>query len=153
MKFTIRKAVLTDLHELKNLFFDTITETCKNDYSSNERKVWANAVTKTEKWKKSLENEYFIVALNQGIIVGFSSLKNQNYLNLMYIHKDYTRKGIATLLYEKIKAKSIEYGCEKLTADVSKTARPFFEIKGFKVIQENKNCIENEIVINYKMSE
>lgn len=71
----------------------------------------------------------------------------------MYIHKDYTRKGIASLLYEHIKAKSIEYKIEKLSANVSKTAKPFFEKLGFKTVKQHKNIIENEIVINYKMTE
>jgi putative acetyltransferase len=153
MNINIRNAEFEDLTELQNLFSETIMETCQNEYSLNERKVWSNAIKKTEKWKKSLRQEFFIVAESNGEIIGFSSLKNQNYLNLMYIHKDFTRKGIASRLYENIKAKSIKYGTEKLSADVSKTARPFFEKLGFRVLKENRNVVENEVVINYNMTE
>lgn len=153
MNITLRKAKLDDLTEIQNLFEQTIMKTCKSEYSLSERKVWSNAVKKNKKWNKSLKDEYFIVAEVEGIIAGFSSLKNKEYLNLMYVHKDYTRKGIASILYKNIKAKSKEYGIEKLSADVSKTARPFFEKKGFRVIKENINVIENETIINYKMIE
>ena len=153
MNITIRNATLNDLEELQKLFSETIITTCINDYTFNERKVWSNAAHKTEKWKKSLKEEFFIVAENKGVIVGFSSLKNQGYLNLMYIHKNHTRKGIASKLYKCIKAKSIEYGVEKLTADVSKTAKPFFTKLGFRVLKENKNIVENEVVVNYNMTE
>ena len=153
MNIKIRNAEPGDLAELQILFSETIMQTCQNEYSLNQRKVWSNAVKKTEKWNKSLKEEFFIVAENDGMIVGFSSLKNENYLNLMYIHKDFIRKGIASRLYKKIKTKSIEYGTKKLSADVSKTARPFFEKLGFRVLKENKNIVEDEIVINYNMSE
>ena len=149
----IRKAEIDDLPELKKLFSDTIIATCKTDYTINERKVWSSAIAKNEKWLKSLKEEFFIIAESGSKIIGFSSLKNKDYLNLMYVHKDFTRKGLATKLYKNIKTKSLEYGVEKLNADVSKTAKPFFEKLGFKVVKENRNIIENEILINYKMTE
>ncbi len=153
IQLTFRQATLQDLPELKRLFAETILETCKNEYTQGERIVWSNAIYKTEKWKIAVLEEYFIVAEYDEQIVGFSSLKGKDYLNLMYIHKEFTRHGIASLLYKKIKAKSLEFGAKQLTSDVSKTARPFFEKMGFKVIQENKNIIEDQVVINYKMSE
>lgn len=153
MKLNLRKAKIEDLTEIKTVFEQTIIETCKNDYSLNERNVWKSAVNKTEKWKNSIKKEYFIVAENEGKIVGFSSLKESNYLNLMYVHKDFTRQGIAHKMYDKLKSESIRLGVDKLTADVSKTARSFFEKKGFHVVKENVNKIENEILINYNMSE
>lgn len=153
MNITIRKAKTKDLLELQNVFSETIMETCKNEYSLNERKVWIKAMSEVEKWKKILKEEFFIVAELNGKIIGFSTLKNHNYLNFMYVHKDFHRKGIAKQLYKSIKAKSIEYGTEKLNADVSKTAKPFFEKLGFRVLKENRNIIGNEVLINYSMTE
>lgn len=128
-------------------------ETCQEDYTFRERTAWSNAVKKTKNWNKSIKEEYFIIAEIDGIIVGFSSMKNNDYLNLMYVHKDFTRKGIANKMFENIKSKSIELGGEKLSADVSKTARPFFEKQGFRVIKENQNLIDKEVITNYRMSE
>lgn len=153
MEIVIRIAKLNDLEEIQLLFKETILNTCQNDYSFNERTVWSNAVEKTNKWEQSLKEEYFIVATLANKIVGFSSLKNKNYLNLMYVHKNYIRKGVATLLYKKIKEKSVALGFNRLQADVSITAKPFFEKMGFSVVHENKNNIENEILINYKMTD
>lgn len=151
MEIIIRTATFDDLKEIQHLFKETILNTCKNDYSLNERKVWSEAIKKTDKWKQSLKEEYFIVAILKNKIVGFSSLKNNHYLNLMYVHKNYTRKGIATLLYQKIKEKSIALGFKNLQTDASITARPFFEKIGFKILHENKNIIRDEVLINYKM--
>ena len=153
MDIVIKKAVLDNLTEIQDLFKQTIMATCQKEYTLKERTVWSNAVQKTEKWTNSIQNEYFIIAIIDKKIVGFSSLKSNDYLNLMYVHKDYTRKGIANKMFKNIKAKSDELGGGKLSADVSKTARPFFEKKGFRVIKENKNLIENKIVINYRMSQ
>ena len=126
MKIIIKRAKLENLAEIQNLFKETIMATCRKDYTLNERTVWSNATEKTGKWTNSLKNEYFIIAEIESKIVGFSSLKDKDYLNLMYVHKDYTRKGIANKMFENIKAKSIELGRQKLLADVSKTAKIFF---------------------------
>ena len=63
--------------------------------------------------------------------------KNE-YFDFLYVHKDYQRQGIADNLYTEIQAKAIKQGTTLLTADVSITARPFFEKKGFKIIHGAK---------------
>lgn len=38
-----------------------------------------------------------------------------------------------------------------LTADVSKTAKPFFEKKGFLLVKEQENLLDDVLIVNYKM--
>jgi len=149
----LREARQEDLPELQELFVETIMFTCKGDYNFKQRKIWSVSVNNLEKWLVSIKEEYFLVAVLDQIIVGFCSLKDANYLNLLYVHKDYTRKGVANLLFKAIKQKSLEFGANTLTADVSITAQPFFISKGFRVIRENKNLIEGKVIVNYHMSE
>ena len=149
----LREARQEDLPELQELFVETIMFTCKGEYNLKQRKIWSASANNREKWLMSIKEEFFLVAVLDQIIVGFCSLKNTNYLNLLYVHKDHTRKGIANLLFKAIKQKSLELGANTLTADVSITAQPFFKSKGFRVINENKNLIEGKIIINYYMSE
>ncbi len=153
MNFEIRKAKLADLNEVRNLFEHTIIHTCKQDYTDQQLRVWKSASQQIDKWKTALKEEYFIVTEHSNKIVGFSSLKNGNYLNLMYVHKDFIRLGIANMMFAHLKEKSRSLGHDKLTADVSTTARPFFEKKGFKVMKENHNLIDEIMIINYDMSE
>ena len=153
MKIELRQANLNDLEEMQILFVDTIKSTCKNDYNKEQINVWTSSVKNMERWKSILSNQYFIIAEVENKIVGYGSLENGNYIDFMYVHKDYLRQGIANLLFKSLKKKSIKLGFDSLTSDVSITARPFFETKGFRIIKENKNVIKGVEIINYKMSE
>ncbi len=153
MEIKFRQAKFDDLEEMQELFVETIKSTCQNDYNKKQIEVWVSSVKNKERWKSILANQYFLIAEINRKIVGYGSLDNGNYVDFMYIHKDFIRKGIANLIFEKLKTKSLELGFDKLTADVSKTALPFFKTKGFKVIRENKNIINGVEIINYCMSQ
>jgi putative acetyltransferase len=153
MDLKFRQANLNDLEEMQELFVETIKNTCKNEYNKQQIDAWVSSVENKERWKSILANQYFLIAEINNKMVGFGSLENGNYLDFMYVHKDFLRKGIANLIFEKLKAKSLELGFDKLNSDVSKTARPFFENKGFKVIRENKNMMKGVEIINYHMSQ
>lgn len=153
MTVTIEKAKLDDLKEIQAVFKHSIIKVCQKEYSLRERTVWSNSINNSDKWKNLLTEDYFIVAKIKGRIVGFSSLKGKDYLNLIYVHPDYVRKGIASQLFNTIKAQSIALGGNKMVSDVSLTAKSFFEKKGFTLINENKNGLENEILINFRMTE
>ena len=151
MKIQLKKANAKDLNEILLLFKETIISTCNEDYNSEQIRVWTSSIEKKDRWKSALKEQLFIIALFKEKIVGFGSLENGDYIDYLYVHKDYLRKGIANKIFEKLEFESKKLGFEKLSSDVSKTARPFFESKGFEVYKENKNIINGIEIINYKM--
>ncbi len=151
MKIKLRQARLNDLSALQELFVETIVSTCKKDYSDEQIKAWTSKVKNKDEWISRLSKQYFIAGLVDDKIVGFASLENGNYLDLLYVHKDFLRQGIASALYKVLKEESLRLGFDKLSSDVSVTALPFFKSKGFKVIKENKNLINGTEIINYNM--
>ena len=153
MEVGIRRAQQSDITEILSLFVDTIRHTCKDDYQEEQIQVWTSSAQNREKWLTRINTQYFILAEINGSLVGFASLENGNYLDVLYVHKDHLRQGIAHQLYENIKKKSLESGSTQLTAHVSKTARPFFEAKGFAVHQENITTINGVEIMNYQMIE
>lgn len=150
-KISIKIAELEDLPKIQSLFVDTIENICKNEYSPEQIEAWTSSVNNIEVWEKRITEQYFITAIYKDQIVGFASLKNNDYLDLLYVHKDYQRKGIADQLYSDIENTAIKAGASSLTADVSKSAKPFFIKKGFSIQKKQKNIIQNTEIINYKM--
>jgi len=149
----IRPAKLSDLAAIQELFVETIETVCRHDYSPEQIAVWTSSVENTKRWTDKLMKQYFIIAEIDHKIVGFASLENNEYFDFMYVHKDYQRQGIADDLYSEILARAIKkQSTTVLTSDVSITARPFFEKKGFKIIAEQKNDIKGVEVMNYKMT-
>lgn len=151
-KIIIRQAILNDLQAMQDLFVQTILSICRHDYSPEQIAVWTSSIENTKRWTDKLMKQYFLIAEIHEKIVGYASLENNEYVDFLYIHKDFQRKGIAHLLYSALEAKAIDQGTTLLTSDVSITARPFFEKKGFKMVEEQINYIKGVEIINYKMN-
>jgi len=138
---------------MQQLFVETIQHSCRNDYSQEQIDVWISSVTNNERWESLLKNQYCIIAETDNKIVGYGSLEDGNYVDFMYVHKDYLRQGVANRIYQELERESKRCGYSKMTSDVSKTARPFFEKKGFKVIRKNKKEINGVEISNFHMSQ
>lgn len=151
-EFTIRVAQQSDVIELRDLYKNTVLEVNRRDYSQEEVEDWASCGDNLSNIGKMIETHYFIVAVNQLLqIVGFSSITPQGYLHSMFIHKDFQGKGIATMLLEKIERYAIVEGIKRITSEVSITARPFFEKRGYKVEVEQKRRANQLCLTNFWM--
>ncbi len=148
-----RKAELKDIDLLQTLFTETVKSTCQEDYKPPQIEAWIASTKDKERWKRMVEKQFTIIAEIDQIALGFASLLDAHYIDFLYVHKDHLRKGIANHLYEILKKESLQSGNQKLISDVSITARPFFEAKGFKTIRENRKIIRGVEIINYHMSQ
>ena len=88
----ILPAKLSDLIEIQTLFLETIETVCKFDYSPEQIKVWTASIKNPKRWEDKLLRQYFIIAQIENIMVGFASLESNNYLDFMYIHKNFQRR-------------------------------------------------------------
>jgi putative acetyltransferase len=151
-KISIRRVKHGDLNEMQKMFVDTISTICIDDYSPEQIDVWISLVENTQGWIDKLTSQYFLVAELNNKIVGYASLENNNYLDFLYVHKDYQRQGVADKLYSDIEKEAIYRNATVLSSDVSKTARNFFEKKSFKTIATQTKIIKGVEIINYKMT-
>lgn len=151
--FTIRQAQQSEAVELKELFQNTVLAINRRDYSQVEVEDWASCGENLSAIEDMIKTHYFIVAVNQqSRIVGFSSITPQGYLHSMFVHKDFQGKGIATLLLEEIERYAITTGIMRITSEVSLTARPFFERKGYVVEEEQKRKANQLSLTNFWMA-
>lgn len=147
----IRKGNLQDLPEMLILFQDTITSVCQQDYNPNQLEAWKSGSQNHERWQNVMNEQYILIAESENNMVGFSTLDQGNYIDLLFVHKDYQHLGIASQLYKLLEKEALFHNQKVLTADVSKTAKPFFERMGFTVIQEQTVNVKGVDLINYKM--
>lgn len=147
----IRKGNLQDLPEMLLLFQNTITAICQRDYNTAQLEAWKSGAENKERWLNVMKEQYILIAESENKIVGFCTLAQGNYIDLLFVHKDYQHQGIASQLYKLIEKEALDQNQKVLTADVSKTAKSFFETMDFRLIQEQIVNVKGIDLINYKM--
>lgn len=147
----IREGNTDDLEELQQLFVYTLTTICKKDYNEEQIIAWTSSIENKQRWLDILTKQYIIVAQDKDKIIGFASLDNGNYIDLFYVHKDYLRQGVGKKLYAGLEREAVKHKKKTLHSDVSKTARPFFEKKGFSIVAKQAVVRQGVELMNYKM--
>ena len=147
----IREASVNDINQLRDLYFGTITTVNIKDYDTEQITAWAYTASRIESLIKKIKEQHFYVAEASNLITGFASLENSGHLDMMYVHKDFQHKKIATPLLKRILDKAKSLGLSSIDTDASKTAKPFFEKHGFELVQEQTVYINNIGLTNYKM--
>lgn len=92
---------------------------------------------------------YTIVAIENNKIAGYGNIDKNGYLDHLYVHKNYQRRHIATLLCDKLENYNKEI--KELTVHSSITAKSFFEKRGYKVINEQTVELDGVNINNYLM--
>ena len=146
-----RKATMDDIPALQMLMYNTITTINSADYSPAQVAIWASRAISTYTLLHRLHEQHVIVAEENASITGFASLDTNGHLDLFYVHKDFQRKGIATLLLQQLLqyARSLHLG--HIDTNASITAMPFFERQGFALLNRQIVRIQGITMFTYKM--
>ncbi len=94
----IREYQSLDCEILAELFYHTVHTVNAKDYTKEQLGVWATGNVDLEKWNQSFEEHYSLVAIDDEVIIGFGDIDKAGYLDRLFVHSDYQRKGIATCL-------------------------------------------------------
>lgn len=143
----LRRYKQSDCRELAELFYNTVHTVNAADYNNEQLNAWATGRVDLEAWNKSLQEHYSIVAVDNGIIVGFGDIDQTGYLDRLYVHADYQGRGIATAICNKLE-QSVS---GKIVTHASVTAKPFFEKRGYKVIKEQSVERQGVFLTNFVM--
>ncbi len=144
----LRRYESSDLKEIADLFYNTVHYVNIKDYSLNQLNAWAPGNIDFTLWHKTLLDHYSIVAVKDGIIVGFGDISTDGYLDRLYVHKDYQRQGIATAIC--VELENSVY-VDKIITYSSITAIPFFLVRGYRIVKKQV-AIRNGIpLVNYFM--
>ena len=128
-----------DIPEMQELFRSTVLHVNIRDYTKEEVEDWASCGDSVEHLKELLSHNHFIGAFDKANrMVGFSSMNKDGYLHSMFVHKDWQGKGVATQLLSEVERIAKQLGVVEITSEVSLTARPFFEKKGYEIVKIQK---------------
>lgn len=144
----LREYARADCPILAELFYNTVHEVNAKDYSKQQLAVWATGSVDLGQWNQRFMAGATVVAEQDSIIVGFGNLEHTGYLDMLYVHKDYQRRGIAKAICNQLERQST---ADKITTHASITAKAFFEQRGYMVIKEQQVQRRGVRLTNYVM--
>lgn len=149
MPVLIRNFHPGDEPALRALFHAAVHGLTGAQYSPQQRAAWAPPVYEAAQWRARLQaNQPFVaeMASDSGPeIAGFSDLQASGYIDHFFVAPAYAGQGVAGALMAHIHAQAALRGTERLWADVSLTAEPFFAKHGFVV--EARQQVERHCVV------
>ena len=132
---------------MTELFYNTVHNVNAKDYTKEQLDVWATGKVDLEKWNESLQEHFSIVAVDDEIIVGFGDIDKIGYLDRLFVHASYQRKGIATAICNQLE-QTVQ---GDITTHASITAKPFFEKRGYKIVKEQQVERQGIFLTNFCM--
>lgn len=136
-KIIIRSYQKSDVYDLVQIYYNTIHTINIKDYTQEQCDAWAPQETlQVEGWQKKWLHNEPLVAIYDDKIVGFAEFEPSGHIDCFYVHHAFQGQGIGSALMEKIEQIAHQKNISRLFAEVSITAKPFFEKKGFYVVKK-----------------
>jgi putative acetyltransferase len=137
---SLRPFLPADAATLAALFRTSVDELAADDYDDAQREAWTSEVDDEEAFGARLAGELTIVALVEGEIAGFASLRDNKIFDMVYVRPEMARRGIGSALADAIEKLAAARGTKTLSVDASDSARDFFAARGY--VPKTRNTIE-----------
>ncbi|BDV34052.1 MULTISPECIES: GNAT family N-acetyltransferase [Methylocystis] len=148
----LRPYLASDAAALAALFRASIEALAAEDYDADQREAWASAADDEAAFAARLAGALTIVALADGEIAGFASLKDNKLFDMLYVRPDYAGQGVGAALADAIEKLAGARGTKTLTVEASDTARDFFAARGYVAQSRNTVTIAGEWLGNTTMT-
>ena len=157
-----------DAEQTHTAFWQAMVRTAAADYDPAQIEAWAGPRTiDLAHWDaRRVAAHTFVAALDdpnpadeeQGAergrqqVVGFADFLDDGLLDMLFVHPDFTQRGVARRLVEVVRDAAKSAGLVTLHTHASRTARPAFERLGFGVVAERPDdTVNGRVVPNYAM--
>jgi putative acetyltransferase len=143
----MRKWRPQDLDATIETFRRSVHELAVADYSPEELQAWAPEEADHSEWERRMDTSQGWTFEINGKLGGFITTDKPGHIDLLYVHPDYQRMGVASALLELLVADAGSRGISALSTEASRTARPFFEQAGFSLVRTQtvtRNGVELE---------
>ncbi|WP_456640154.1 GNAT family N-acetyltransferase [Bradyrhizobium sp. USDA 10063] len=147
----LRPFLPADTPMLAAIFVAAIQELTGDDYSENQQEAWAAVADDEVAFGNKLAGELTLIATIQNSPVGFASLKNNNYIDMLYVHPSVAGQGVGAMLCDALEKLAGARGTKTLSVDASDNALDFFRKRGYVAQQRNSVTIQDEWLANTTM--
>ena len=129
-----------DLPSVMEIYTASIRSLAAPFYSPEQIAAWAPIPPDAARWRERLSHLHTIVAESDGVLAGFASYTHDGYLDFLFTHPTFARRGVATSLYQHVESSLRAVSAHRVTTHASLAARLFFDRHGFHLDAEE--CVE-----------
>ena len=147
----IRPYATADLAALIALFRDSVRRVARRDYSLEQVLAWAPDEIDHEHWAARLAAASTWVAADGDRAAGFVTLEPDGHLDMLYVHAELQGRGIASSLLARAESSARARGLTRIVTEASITARPFFERRGFQLVEAQIVARRGQELANFRM--
>jgi putative acetyltransferase len=147
----VRPYAAVYLDALVALFRNSVRMVARRDYSLEQVLAWAPDDIDREAWVLRLAASSTWVGADGDRPAGFVTLEADGHLDMLYVHAELQGRGIATALLRCAEGSARSRGLARLFTEASITARPFFERRGFRVLEMQRVLRRGRELTNFRM--
>jgi putative acetyltransferase len=103
------------------------------------------------RWDRRLDEQQVRVAERGGALAGFCTWSTEGCLDLLYVHPDHLRRGVASALCTAAIADLQSRRVPRIHTQASLTAQPFFLSQGFRLVQRQTVEVRGVLLPNAVM--
>lgn len=120
-----------DASQLHHVYYTSIHQFCRNDYTPAQLDGWAPKTFDPVCWGKILEGLMPRVVECKGQLVAYADLQKDGLISHFFVHGDWQGKGIGKRLLRHLEDRAFEKNLPEVSSFISISAQPFFLAHGF----------------------
>ena len=134
MAVTVRAATIDDAAATCDVIRRSIVELCRADYGSDEaflaRWLANKTVENVQRWIS--QSRHFLVAEEDGAILGAASMTEAGKVLLNYVSPDARFRGVSKALMQALEDRARTAGITECSLDSTQTALRFYQSLGYQ---------------------
>jgi putative acetyltransferase len=151
---TIRPYQAGDAEALAAVFYASVREAGRRDYSAEQVAAWAPSPPSPDRMhNRASDGRVLLVAVNvQGEPIAYGDLEADGHIDHLFCRPDAVGTGVASRLYDALEAVARRQGLSGLYVEASEAARRLFLHKGFSIVRRRDFAIGGVKIHNYAMA-
>lgn len=147
----IRRYKTGDEVYIGQIFYDAVHQLAAKDYTAKPLDAWASLPIDFDYWQRRCKTKQPLVNKRDGRIIGFLEIDTDGHIDCAYVDPAHAGRGVMSEIMTEAKRIAANRRLEKLFAEVSKTAVPFFKRHDFVRIRDNTTMIRGIEIENVIM--
>ena len=128
---TIRLATASDLPELSELCYQTVSVHAPQYYTPAQTRMWASFALDTDRFRHFILDVTTYLAIDDSGILGFAGIGEEGHIASAYVRQDCIRQGVGSRLMQSVLDYAQKQDMQRLYAEASEFSLGLFQKFGF----------------------